>query len=307
MKNLQIIFKDKTVTEYKFVDNIIGELMCKTFTDMPDELLQNSITGSSSFSDIDIIDAELRAKVEKCRNEYNIDMPHIPEYLDRETFNRVHEEFHVIDEKFSFEEEKNNPDLVDTLERINNLVHSYEHVLFAKNKNSKDYIVICFPNMPEKKIYQREDTPLHSRYRKFFKHDVLPHKIVLSVGYNTVGKNFHHAMCNNDLSLIRDNLLRPQVSISSETVWQRRSNHFAHGSTDAEHYTEEDLFNFLKDEIKKYVTENNLQKNIGYEDDMHTYTIQPVYAYLDATVNNPSDDEWKRLFKNVGIDRFKIV
>ena len=136
---------------------------------------------------------------------------------------------------------------------------------------------------------------------QFFLQGKLPHEIVLSVGYNTVGKNFSQAMFNNDLSLIRDNLIRPQVSISTETLWQRRSN------WNTEQLTEEDLFNFQKDEIKKYVTENNLQKNIGYEDDMHLYTIQPVYAYLDATVNNPSDDEWKRLFKNVGIDRFKIV
>jgi hypothetical protein len=301
MKNLQIIFNDRTVTEYKFVDNIIGELMCEKFTEMPHRLLHNSITGSSSFSDIDIIDAELRAKVEKCRNEYNIDMPHIPEYLDRETFNRVHEAFHVIDEKFSYEEAENNQDLVYTLVDINNLVHTYEHELFAKDKNSKDYIVICFPNMPEKGIFSRGDTPLDSRYRKFFKYDVLPHEIVLSVGYNTVGKNFSHAMFNNDLSLIRDNLIRPQVSISAETVWSRRSN------WNTEQLTEEDLFDWWKDEIKKYVTENNLQKNIGYEDDMHLYTIQPVYAYLDATVNNPSDDEWKRLFKDVGIERFEIV
>lgn len=290
MRNLQIIFKDGTITEYKFVDNIIGELMYERFNKTPSEILKMIEYHASSFSTRHELDTELRTEVEKCRNLYNIDMPSIPalEDLDQETFNRVHEEFHVIDEKFSYDEEQNNLDLVETLTKINILVHSYEDYLH--NAPGNDYIVLDFLSNPPKFPHPSQ-TPLDSRYRKFFIHSEPTTVATLSCGYNTVGKNLAHAMWNNDISLVKNNLIRPQVSISNQTVWNN---------------CKRSVIGW-KDQLKEFVVENNLQANVGYEDNMHVYTIQPVYAELDTSINNPSDDEWRRLFTKIKIDRFQLT
>ena len=202
MKNLRIVFKDEQYADFQFVDNCIGELMHYRFEKTPKEISQKPIVHSHSFGNLQEVDTELRALVEKCINVYNIDMPEIPEQLDEKTFNRMHEQFHTIDEQFDDNDE--DPEFVKTLGDLNNIIHVYEHV-FAENPNSSDYMVIDFESQPSDYLYVPAFTPVDSRYRELFLHrNRHEHETVsLRVGYNTVGKNMYHAVANNDVELIK--------------------------------------------------------------------------------------------------------
>jgi len=296
MKNLRIVFKDEQYADFQFVDNCIGELMHHRFEKIPKELTQKPIVHSHSFGKLQEVDAELRALVEKCINVYNIDMPEIPEQLDEKTFNRVHEQFHTIDEQFNDDDE--DPEFVKTLGDLNNVIHTYEHV-FAENPNSSDYMVIDFQSLPSDYLYVPSFTPVDSRYRELFLHSNRhEHETVtLRVGYNTVGKNMYHAVVNNDVELIKKGLIRPQVCISNQTVIDINLM-----KSDPAESQNEFWFNILKD----FVVNNNLQEYIGYKDIMHTHTLQPTYATPIDNENNSSLN-WTKLLGIIGIDRFELV
>ena len=296
MKNLRIVFKDEQYADFQFVDNCIGELMHYRFEKTPKEISQKPIVHSHSFGNLQEVDTELRALVEKCINVYNIDMPEIPEQLDEKTFNRMHEQFHTIDEQFDDNDE--DPEFVKTLGDLNNIIHVYEHV-FAENPNSSDYMVIDFESQPSDYLYVPAFTPVDSRYRELFLHrNRHEHETVsLRVGYNTVGKNMYHAVANNDVELIKKGLIRPQVGISNQTVIDINLR-----KPDSAKSQNEFWFNFLKD----FVVNNNLQEYIGYKDIMHTHTLQPTYATPIDNENNSSLN-WTKLLGIIGIDRFELV
>jgi len=296
MKNLRIVFKDEQYADFQFVDNCIGELMHYRFEKTPKEISQKPIVHSHSFGNLQEVDTELRALVEKCINVYNIDMPEIPEQLDEKTFNRMHEQFHTIDEQFDDNDE--DPEFVKTLGDLNNIIHVYEHV-FAENPNSSDYMVIDFESQPSDYLYVPAFTPVDSRYRELFLHpNRHEHETVsLRVGYNTVGKNMYHAVANNDVELIKKGLIRPQVGISNQTVIDINLR-----KPDSAKSQNEFWFNFLKD----FVVNNNLQEYIGYKDIMHTHTLQPTYATPIDNENNSSLN-WTKLLGIIGIDRFELL
>jgi len=296
MRNLRIVFKNEQYADFEFLDNCIGELMHFRFNKTPKEISQKPIIHSHSFGNVQEVDTELRALVEKCTNVYNIDMPEIPEQLDEETFNRIHEQFHTIDEQFDDDDE--DPEFVKTLGDLNNIIHVYEHV-FAKNSKSSDYMVVDFKSQPSDNLHVPSFTPVDSRHRELFlysnRHE---HETVsLRVGYNTVGKNMYHAVANNDVELIKKGLIRPQVGISNQTVIDINLRKPVSAKSQNEFW-----FNFLKD----FVVNNNLQEYIGYKDIMHTHTIQPTYATLIDNENNSSLN-WTKLLGIIGIDRFELL
>jgi hypothetical protein len=297
MKNLRIVFKDEQYADFQFVDNCIGELMHYRFEKTPKEISQKPIVHSHSFGNLQEVDTELRALVEKCINVHNIDMPEIPEQLDEETFNRVHEQFHTIDEQFN--DDDVDPEFVKTLGDLNNIIHVYEHV-FSKNSNSSDYMVVDFKSQPSDYLYVPAFTPVDSRYRELFLHPNRHEHETLSlrVGYNTVGKNMYHAVANNDVELIKKGLIRPQVGISNQTVIDVIRNKV----DDPADIQNQGWF----DKLEKFIVDNNLQSYIGYKDIMHTHTIQPTYATLIDNENNSSLN-WTELLGIIGINRFELL
>ena len=296
MKKLRITFKNQQYADFEFVDNIIGEMIHHRFERTPKELLQKPVIHSHSFGNLQEVDAELRALVEKCTNVYNIDMPHIPAYLDVKTFNRVHEQFHVIDEQFTDNDLED--EFAKTLGDLNNIIHTYEHSMFSTSYHG-DYMVVDFNSVPSKGFYNVAFDPVDSRHRELFKYSH-PTSVSLKVGYNTVGKNMYHVVQNNDVELVKKGLVRPQVSISNQTVISIMNNQNHIDISDEEQHQ------CWLEELEKFVVDNSLQPYIGYKDIMHTHTIQPNYANIIDNENNNSLN-WTELCGVVSIDRFELI
>ena len=304
MKNLRLVFKNNITADFKFVDNEVGKVMHKLISEVKEST--EIVNYHGSFPGIESVtetEKRLRVLVDQCSNEYNIKMPHIPDNLDRETLNRIHEDFHVVEEHHvgkHWTEVHKLGDLRKILREINQLVHKLEKHI-GTDSTAGSYAV--FQIGKTHNLLARQ--VLHSVLRKNWRYSARPGPVYLTCGYATIGKNLLSCMVDNDTELVKRNLISPQMSVSTETIWVYSKN-----ETISEAKAEEMWQDHLK-RVKNFVVKNKLQNHVGYEDPIHTFCIQPTYATLIeesiVTKKNWSVKNWHNLFENVGIERAELV
>ena len=293
MPKLKIKFKNGNTAEYKFVDNLIGE----TMHDLIDHVLQNDDTlhnqhGSfPALTDFNEILDLLKQRVEEA-NSKGLNIPSVPDNIDQESLSRIHEAFHLVEEQYQATG-THDLSLNRCLRDINSHVHALETSISSNNHNYQ--------------VFQIGATHFHKRQvidavrRQYFKHETFdPCMSKLSVGYATIGKNLLHCTIDNDKQLVKDNHLRPQLSMSTETVW-------SHSSMGAMHPNPVARWERHCAETKDWVVKNKLTRHVGYEDPIHLYSIQPTYAIGIGDCESWTDLEWfNSWITDGGVERFEL-
>jgi hypothetical protein len=254
---------------FEFVDNNIGKIMYTLIQGSKKHIRQGH-TSFNTFTDSVTVEAKLRTAV-AALVKLGYKMPVIPEEMTRDTLNRCHEDFHIVEEKAQADHMatkiKSKDHAVGHLfNDVNVLVHELENVLFKKNVIAYSVFQIGDFNIKDRVI-------INAELRKLFSHSTVAMRkeVTLHVGYATIGKTLWHAAIDNDVEVVKNCNLRPQLSISTETILDATPNRFTHSEAEDRKILDKQLSSFVKD--------NNLQDYVGWKDPIHSYCQQPVYAH----------------------------
>ncbi len=300
MNKLQIEFNNTQIVKFDFIDNIIGNAMSSVFKNT---LAHGDYTTSNvhgSFSEIENSNNHILKLKELCNKstDLGVAMPTIPSKLTQASLNRIHESFHVVEEKLMAEAQAFSKSLDlevrNVLREINNVVHEIEAMDYKSNPGSA-YMVFLVGN-----FRFQERTVLNSELRKRCIYEFTNDSSVkLLCGYATIGKNLLHCVYDNDPELVRSNLLRPQLSLSTETIWAYEPNILTKKEQEEQQRTYEL-------QVKKWIADNNLSAHVGAEDPIHLNSVQPAYASLCKEYKTLNYNDWYQLFKISGIKSVKL-
>jgi len=225
-KFYEIDFTDGEVTKtlrYQIVDTPVSQKWLERVrwvTSHPDcHIFENQwIASSASKEKISALWKEMKRLVDEANSgKYiQVDFIDMPEEFDetrnnRQILNYLHYEFHRFEEQL-------NGILVeyDPLIRLNVDIHVLETML---NSYGNDLLAGFFLHASHNEgvvagIHVEEITD-PSLY-EYFLHDVVFGDLLL--GYHTVGKNIYHCYVDNDIDLVKKNMIRPQRTISNEVI-----------------------------------------------------------------------------------------
>lgn len=161
----------------------------------------------------------------------------------RENLNELHKQFHLL-------AENNNPS--KEIHRLNYLVHIAENCVSNLSSGTDfGFMVSRFNN------YYVE--PLtNDDYQYFDSYIIQPGD--LSMGYSTIGKNLRHCADNDDLEVIKQGMVRPKITLTSEI-------HAVFGSAGKGQRTEETV----KNNYFKWCDDNNVESyGYNYREPVHT-------------------------------------
>ena len=174
----------------------------------------------------------------------------IPKYEDinQKVLNDLHELFHISHDAF-MDKIQDNVDqyqhIIQAWERINHIVHQYEASIGTHNW----HFVINFGK------YNSYAETIDETDRKYFDKAHTNNKInndkkvVLKAGYATIGKNLLHCAEDNDVSVVKNNLVRPQKNITESVI--------------IEPVNTESIKVSSQHKIKNFIKKNNLQEYIA--------------------------------------------
>lgn len=132
----------------------------------------------------------------------------IDENISRDELNRLHEEFHkYIEENPNPPRDSIEAKIAKLCHRLNDLVHLTEGAWYSRYRENPELRVIATGLEHMHVPYEDED------YQ--FKENVL-REGTLYIGYATPGKNLHHCVQDDDMSVIEQGLVRPSQGISCE-------------------------------------------------------------------------------------------
>lgn len=162
--------------------------------------------------------------------------------------NKLHKEFHA----------KGEAEGDNDLEELNTPIHSLEHALRLINSPDRWNSQVGFylePSFTE----PITDPELY----KYWNYN--PTNNDLCLGYHTIGKNLYQCWRDNDVQLIKDGMLRPQVTISSEVnlVFTKGNPIF-------------DNLESLPKRIDNWLDSNNIAKNVNRQAPENHYFGTPL-------------------------------
>jgi len=177
--------------------------------------------------------------------------------------NQLHKEFHAKGELGSNNE----------LEELNTPIHSLEHALRLIKSPQRWNSQVGFYLEPS----FTEPVTNHSLY-KYWNYN--PTNNDLCLGYHTIGKNLYHCWRDNDVQLIRDGMLRPQITISTEVnlVFTRGNPIF-------------DPLDELSNRVDRWIEHNELTKFVNRTAPEHQYLGAPLLGKYIGTLTNRQIDQ----------------
>ena len=211
----------------------------------------------------------------------------IPKYEDinQKVLNDLHELFHISHDAF-MDKIQDNVDqyqhIIQAWERINHIVHQYEASIGTHNWW---HFVINFGNQ-----YNSYAEPIDETDRKYFDKAHTNNKInndkkvVLKAGYATIGKNLLHCALDNDVSVVKNNLVRPQKNITESVIITPVNTESIKVSS--------------QHTIKNFIKKNNLQEYIDWQNPKNLYCDQPVLGYVAKRNRTSSDEDYYNLNTN---------
>lgn len=132
----------------------------------------------------------------------------INENITHEELNRLHEEFHkYIEIKPAPPQDSVEAQVARLCHKLNDLVHLTDAALSNKDQDNPTSRVIATALEHMHVPYNEEDYQYKECVRK---------KGTLYIGYATPGKNLHHCYQDNDMSVVKQGLVRPSQGISCE-------------------------------------------------------------------------------------------
>ena len=209
----------------------------------------------------------------------------IPKYEDinQKVLNDLHELFHISHDAFMDKIQDNVDEkgkIMQAWERINHIVHQYEASIGTQNW----HFVINFGK------YNSFAETIDETDRQYFDKAHTNNKInndkkvVLKAGYATVGKNLLHCAEDNDVSVVKNNLVRPQKNITESVI--------------IEPVNTESIKVSSQHKIKNFIKKNNLQEYIDWQNPKNLYCDQPVLGYVAKRNRTSSDEDYYNLNTN---------
>jgi hypothetical protein len=113
------------------------------------------------------------------------------------------------------------------------------------------------------------------------------------LGYHTVGKNIMHCWHDNDVDLIKKEMLRPQRHIGNEVLLMFRGTPLK---------TDEALHHVTQ--IHQWVRDNNLEEYVDLSLPEHNVSGQPLLGKIEGTY---SRQEISDLFENYLVHSVEII
>ena len=301
MPKISLVSNSGKKASFTFVDNIVGTTMFDLIKKR-ERHIRPSHGSFNMFANPKSIEVKLKNIVKQV-SAYDIAMPDIPDKLDRDTLNRIHEGFHVVEEVYKANDNNIDLKLLDQdsktirrlLKEVNFLVHELENALFGSKKAAFTVFYIGEYNTSDRVI-------LNSELRKIFVHTTMPNRVTLHVGYATIGKNLLHAVVDNDVDIVKNGNLRPQLSLSTETIWHWNPISTIAGLNEKEEHDER-LRSTWTNEVREFVVNNNLQDYVGWKDPIHYNSVQPCYAYSNDEM---SLEEWYHMIDKDGLKQVEL-
>ena len=300
MPKIYLVSNSGKKASFTFVDNIVGETMFNLIKKR-EKNIRPSHGSFNMFADPSSIEAKLKKTVKEA-SALGVDMPKIPNRLDRDTLNRIHEAFHVVEEVYMSDDtdyKKLSEDIKvirRLLKDVNFLVHELENALFGSKRAAFTVFYIGEHNISDRVV-------LNSELRKMFISTSMPNRVTLHVGYATIGKNLLHAVADNDIEIVKNGNLRPQLSLSTETIWHWNPVNLVNTSKADKDQRDRTMRAEWETKVRDFVVNNNLQDYVGWKDPIHYNSVQPCYAYSD---DNMSLEEWYHMIDTDGLAQVEL-
>ena len=96
--------------------------------------------------------------------------------------------------------------------------------------------------------------------------------------------------------MIKNGNLRPQMSMSTETIWSWSEN------IDNDKMCKQKRTKWDKD-VRDFVVKNKLQDYVGWKDPIHFNSVQPCYAYSN---DDMSLEEWYHMIEKDGLAQVEL-
>jgi len=181
----------------------------------------------------------------------------------RDLLNRLHEAFHRFEEEIREKGIMMESYDADPLQQLNVDIHTLESCIYDKNMFTvKAGFFLHSTQEPRLLPIKIEDPSLYSYWDTFMIHGGL------YLGYHTVGKSLEDCYSTNDVELIQQGLVRPQLDISNEVILN-----FDKRATNEQNLVE------TKAKIEVWVKRNKLEEYVDLSDPKHT-PGRPLLAKL---------------------------
>mgnify|MGYP001157111004 CR=1 FL=1 len=218
-------------------------------------------------------------------------IPYIPKSIEnctQEFLNQLHKTFHAYTEEAIILESKSDEEFKilptrESLLIVNDLIHELDHLEIDEG-TSFNMVKMNFENDHEYEQYFSEDLYQYFNYSWGVMGD-------LRLGYATLGKTLHACYVENDMNVIKEKMVRPQIRITSEVylIFDKSTEEYQK-TTGAQLY-------------QKWCKNNNVYE-YGYDphDLQHKYTGRPLLGKLNTEVDiNFIKDKWCG-YKSVGVE-----
>jgi hypothetical protein len=182
------------------------------------------------------------------------------------------------------------------LKEVNFLVHELENALFGRKQAAFTVFYIGEHNISDRVV-------LNSELRKMFVSTSMPNRVTLHVGYATIGKNLLHAAYDNDVELVKNGNIRPQLSLSTETIWHWNPINLVKTTQAEKDKHDKQTRAEWETKVKDFVVNNNLQDYVGWKDPIHFNSVQPCYAYSN---DDMSLEEWYHMIEKDGLAQVEL-
>jgi len=214
----------------------------------------------------------------------DVDYISMPEQFDpnsnsRALLNQLHYEFHKSEETMLNEHWRIIDSSYDPLLLVNTEIHKLELMITS---NTPLFLIFAihkleFSSNDGKPLFVRR--PIPTELYQYWNHGVTDG--VLLLGYHTVGKNLFHCYWDNDINLVKMNMVRPQVMLGTETqmyfsVWP---------VVNQQPYLER---------MHQWVKDNDLESYVNSYEPQHNLSQQPMLGKIQ---NNLSRQEISDFFE----------
>jgi hypothetical protein len=229
----------------------------------------------------------------------DVDYISMPEHFNPDEnpqalLNHLHYEFHRFEEAVATERWRVINDAYDPLQIVNVLIHKLEQMTtmwFSNFPLDKTLLVSTFFIH---RINPNDGNPLLSvrsipneLYQYWNPSDA---DGVLLLGYHTIGKNLFHCYKDNDVNLVKMNMIRPQINLGTETQM-----YFGGWPTcDQQAYLEG---------MHQWVKDNHLEAYVDSHAPQHSVSQQPLLGKIQ---NNLSRQEISDFFEYYQIETVEL-
>jgi hypothetical protein len=249
----QVIF-DQFTLDYEIIDSPVSRIWSKLVLQAQDngcEISKNRwITCWPNQEYID----KLWNKIEQLSSQHNLLVTRAQQSL-----NELHKEFHLRGETSNDTE----------LEELNTSIHLLEHALRLIDIPDRWNSQVGFY------LESAETVSLDKELCHYWNYN--PNNNDLCLGYHTIGKNLYQCWRDKDIQLIRDNMMRPQITISTEVNLV-----FTRGNPIL------DDLELLSKRINFWVKHNQLDRCIDTTDIYNQFHGAPLLGKYVGSVSNES-------------------